>query len=344
MDKLEYYLDRVCRSIGGPKSLRQHVRQELREHLLDAAAEHRAAGMSEEAALDRALADFGGVDEVRSELEETHGHRLLPVVIDKAMQWKEQTMRAKWLWMTWAHLALAGVIALEVLWIIFAVMYLVPKSQRLLRDGLIDSAILEGQGVTWMASFLSDLSYVGDRYTTWLVLLAIVVVGLFEWRVRSENKSFIRLSTWGTVAVALMVVGILTAGSLVIPYQLAAPASGRIARPYAEQQIASLDTSMAALEEALAKKDWKLIQEDASQASQAVGKLIAAAPAIGSLTPHHGSPTMEELRTRLRSAADCLSEAQQAAHEKDAEGVQAALRKFREWYEPVGKAAASPRS
>ena len=40
MDKLEHYLDQVCRSIGGPRSLRQHVRQELREHLLDAAAEH----------------------------------------------------------------------------------------------------------------------------------------------------------------------------------------------------------------------------------------------------------------------------------------------------------------
>ena len=84
MDKLEQYLDQVCRSIGGPKSLRQHVRQELREHLLDAVAEHKAAGMTEEKALERALADFGGPEQVRSELEATHGHRLMPVVIDKA--------------------------------------------------------------------------------------------------------------------------------------------------------------------------------------------------------------------------------------------------------------------
>src|SRR5205823_4108950 len=107
MDKLEQYLDRVCRSIGGPRSLRQHVRQELREHLRDAVAEHRAAGLSEEEALDRALADFGGPEEVRSELEATHGHRLLPVVIDKAMQWKERTMKAKWLWTTWSYLVAA---------------------------------------------------------------------------------------------------------------------------------------------------------------------------------------------------------------------------------------------
>ena len=73
MDKLESYLDQVCRGIGGPRSMRQHVRQELREHLLDAAAEYKAAGLAEEAALQRALADFGGPDEVRSELESTQG-------------------------------------------------------------------------------------------------------------------------------------------------------------------------------------------------------------------------------------------------------------------------------
>src|SRR6267378_6831633 len=141
MEKLEHYLDQVCRGIGGPRSLRQHVRQELREHLLDAVAEHKAAGLSEEEALGRALADFGGAEQVRSELEATHGHRLMAVVIDKAMQWKEKTMKAKWLWTSWAHIALAGVIALEVLLITFANLFLVPKFQKLLHDGIIDPGI-----------------------------------------------------------------------------------------------------------------------------------------------------------------------------------------------------------
>src|SRR4051812_7554208 len=94
-DRLEEYLQRVCRSMGGPRALREHVRQELREHLLDAAAEQKAAGLSEEAALDRALAEFGEPEAVRSELEATHGHRALAVVIDKAMAWKEKTMKAR---------------------------------------------------------------------------------------------------------------------------------------------------------------------------------------------------------------------------------------------------------
>jgi hypothetical protein len=75
MDKLEHYLDQVCRSVGGPRSLRQHIRQELREHLRDAMAEHKAAGLSEEQALDRALEEFGKPEDVRSELEATHGHQ-----------------------------------------------------------------------------------------------------------------------------------------------------------------------------------------------------------------------------------------------------------------------------
>src|SRR5204863_2910963 len=150
MEKLDHYLDQVSRGIGGPRSLRQHVRQELREHLLDAVAEHKAAGLSEEEALGRALADFGGAEQVRSELEATHGHRMMAVVIDKAMQWKEMTMRAKWLWATWAYLGLAGVIALEVMFITCAVIFIVPKFEMLMRDGLIDSAIFEEQGATWM--------------------------------------------------------------------------------------------------------------------------------------------------------------------------------------------------
>ncbi len=280
MDKLESYLDQVCRSMGGPKSLRQHVRQELREHLLDAAAQHQAAGLAPEAALDRAVADFGGPDEVRAGLEETHGHRLLPVLIDKAIQWKERTMRAKWLWMTWAHLVLALLIILEVLWIAFANVFLVPKFQKLMHVGIIDSGILETSGAAWMASFLNRLQYVGGHFTGWLLLLAALLVGLFEWRVRSENKSFIRLSAWGTIAVVLMVPAIVTAGSLVIPYLLAAPASGRVARTFAMQQIATINKLRVDLKRALPKGELEKIAVNAREASRAIDELMAAAPRL----------------------------------------------------------------
>jgi hypothetical protein len=339
MDKLEQYLDRVCRSIGGPRALRQHVRQELREHLLDAVAQHKAAGLSEQVALDRALEEFGQPDDLRSELEETHGHRMLAVVIDKAMQWKEMTMRAKWLWATWAYLGLAAVVALEVLFITFTVIYIVPRFERLVRDGLVDPAVLEEQGVTWMLSFLHALMVVVGRHTTLLLLLAAVAWGLFEWRVRSENKPLMRLSALGTAAVGLMVVVWLLAGSLLISFCLGAPATGRLARSFAVDQISHLDRSVSALEQALAKKDWEAMREDADQASAAVSQLAQGAMVIPALTTRSEPTAVEELRAQMRAASIHLEEAQEAIRRKDAGELETAMQKFRKAYEPVREAA-----
>ena len=341
MDKLEHYLDQVCRSMGGPKALRQHVRQELREHLLDAAAQHKAAGLSEAEALDRAITDFGGPDEVRVGLEETHGHRLLPVLIDKAMSWKERTMRAKWLWMTWAHLAVALVIVLEVLWMAFACTLLLPRFEKLVHDGIIDYGMLETQGAGWMVSFLDRLNHVGGHYTTWLLLLAALLVGLFEWRVRSENKSFIRLSAWGTIAVILMVPAILTAGSLVIPYMLAAPASSRIAQRLAVERMAEIDTASADISKALEKGAWDGVASNVSAASKAVDDLIATAPLLGTMTSYQG-PSAAEMRASLVHAKASLAAAQEAAERHNVLDTEAAMRKFSEYYEPVRKAAGKP--
>jgi hypothetical protein len=340
MDRLEHYLDQVCRSIGGPKALRQHVRQELREHLLDAAAGHRAAGLSAEAALDRALEGFGGPEEVRSGLEEAHGRRLLPVVIDRAMQWKERTMRAKWLWTTWAHLALAGVIVLALLWLTFANISLVPRFQLLVHVGLIDPAVFEDHGVSWLRSFLEDLSWVGGHYTTWLLLAALAAGVVFEWRVRGENKSLIRLSAWGAVALVLVAAGVLTGAALVIPYMLGVAAAGRLARPYAVQQVGSIETSVAALEKAAARKDWPSVEKEAREASAVLDRLAESAPAVGALARRHGEPSLEQVRGQLRSADERLTEARQAAREQDAARLETALRRFRELFGPIRRAAA----
>jgi hypothetical protein len=136
MNELERYLDQVCHGIAGPRSLRQHIRQELREHLLDAAERYQAAGLSQEQAIARALDDFGGPEQVRAELEATHGHRLMGVIVDKAMQWKERTMKAKWLWTMWAHVALLLVIVAEMAFLAMAVVFVVPKIRHMAADGL----------------------------------------------------------------------------------------------------------------------------------------------------------------------------------------------------------------
>jgi hypothetical protein len=347
MDKLEQYLDQVCRGIGGPVEMRQHVRQELREHLLDAVAQHQAAGLSEEQSLDKALKEFGKSEEVRTDLEAAHGQRMA-WILDKAMQWKEKTMKAKWLWMSWAYFTLALVIALEVFFINMAVVFLLPKFQSLLRHGYIDAANVEEAGAGWMLSFLEGLMTVAGGYTTWLLLLAIAAIGLFEWRVKSDNKPFMRLSALGTTAVGLMVVVVLTGGSMVIPYLLGAPGP-YLARPFAVDQVAKIDTSVGALEESLAKKDWKAMQEHADRASQTLGNLAKAGPALPVLATWNVPRTnaqvdqvIEEMRANAKAASEALAEAQQAISAQDPRRLEAALQKFRKSFEPLREAAKRP--
>jgi hypothetical protein len=337
MDPLERYLDQVCRSIGGPRPLRDHVRQELREHLHDAAARHRAAGLSDEAAVAQALAEFGHPEQVRSELEATHGHRAMAVVIDTALRWKEGTMRAKWLWATGAHLGLALVIALEAAFITFLVVFIVPRFHKLMRDGIIDPAVLDEHGVSWMPAYLNSLSTVAGGYTTWLVLGAAVLWGLFEWRVKSENKSLMRLAVMGGAAVKLLAVIVLATGSMLVSMMLAAPATGQMARPFAAEQVKAVDTAAEAVESAVAKPDWAAATEQADRASAALTRLTAG-PALASLTGWE-PPTTDDLRARVKEAQDHLRAVRQALDAKGTDRATAELAEFRKAFAPVREAA-----
>lgn len=337
MTKLEQYLDQVCQSIGGPWELRVHVRQEMREHLLDAVAQHKAAGMNEEQALDQALTEFGKPDEVRFELETTYGKRTT-WIIDKALEWKEKTMRAKWLWTTWAYLGLAAVISLEAMFVTFNVIYIIPKFQRLMHDGMIDSVALDEQGVTWMVNSLLEVKHIGGKYTLWLILVPAALWGLFEWRVRSEHKAFMRLAALGTMAVALMFVVILTTASMLVMFCLAMPALSAMARPWAVERVESIDTAMDAFETAQVKKDWPAMHETAKDALESA-TLLLAGPAVTSIVPRQDSGKADDLRRHVRAVQISLSDLRLAAAERDEQKVELALNDFRKAFAPVRDAA-----
>jgi hypothetical protein len=221
MDRLDRYLDEVCRGVGGPRSLRQHLRRELGEHLRDAAADHRAAGLSEAEAVDRAIADFGRPQDVREELAATHGQRLLAVVVDKALEWKERTMTARLVWLSWAHGVTAGVIAVQIMFLVFAELFLTPKFRKILQD--FGAGAGGEPAVAWASSFLAGTSAALGNHP-WLWILGVAAAwGLFEWRVRGEHKPVIRLSALGTVALGLALVVALTGAALVIPLMLIMP-------------------------------------------------------------------------------------------------------------------------
>ena len=61
------------------RRLREHVRQELRAHLLDAVEQHKTAGLPDDEAVTKAMEEFGRPEDLRPELEATHGHRILAV-------------------------------------------------------------------------------------------------------------------------------------------------------------------------------------------------------------------------------------------------------------------------
>ena len=155
-------------------------------------------------------------------------------------------MRAKWLWTTWVYVALAAVIALEVLFITFIVIFIVPKFELLVHRGVLDGEILTANAPRMLA-FLHNLLAFTDKYTTFLVLLSALAWGLFEWRVRSENKSLIRMSALGTVATGLMLVVWMTAASLLVLFCLGAPTAGKIAKSSVVDQFARIEISSGKL-------------------------------------------------------------------------------------------------
>ena len=348
MEKLELYLDQVCRSLGGPRAMRDHVRQELREHLLDAIAQHKAAGLSDDAAIDKALAEFGQPEEVRTELEASYGQRkIMAMVIDRALDWKEKTMRAKWLWVSWAYLAVGAVILLNVLWITFADMMIVPKYHLFLREGILDPGTLQDPSSAWMGTFLNYLDWVGQHWVTPLILIIAVLWGLFEWRVRSDNKSFMRLSALGTAAVLLTLVSVITAGTLVLLFCIGVPAMQTMAQPYVLYQVNRIDVSVGTLEKLLEKKDgkaldadaWKAIDEQAGTAYNATLSLLKSPAALPSLVKSHEA---KKLREQTEEAFSHIMETFDAIRVKDAPRLEQSLRSFRKAYEPIREVARKP--
>lgn len=351
MEKLEQYLDQVCRSVGGPIEMRQHLRQELREHLLDSIAQHKAQGKSDLEALEAALAEFGKPDDVRTDLEAAHGQRMI-WIIDKTLQWKEMTMRAKWLWVSWAYLGLGLVIALQVLFITFNVVFIVPKYKKLMHDGYIDRAIVDDEGARWMVNYLNELSDVAGNHTLLLILVPALLWVLFEWRVQSENKSFMRLSALGSAAIALTIVVMLMSGSLVITFCLGVPAMGRMARPWAVEQVREVESQLKGFEamtkagkftaklEPTQAKGFRLeLRVEMTATSNALTRL-SVGPALRSLTQRNDAAAVEELWGHLRAAQEHVREAEKAIDASDLTRFEREIDNLRKAFAPIQEAAA----
>jgi hypothetical protein len=339
MNKLEHYLQQVCRSMGGPKALREHVRQELREHLLDAIAQHQNAGLSEQQAIDRALAEFGTPETVRGELEATHGHRMaLAMVIDKAMEWKEKTMKAKWLWTTWTYLMVVGIIVLEILFCFFSMIYLLPKIKKLQHDGFLLTDDSNRSALTWMYDFLYGTADVFDKWFGWAVLGFLALWGLFEWRVKSENKPFMRLSVLNSVALGLLVVVVIMSVSMVLPFLLSMPALGKMTKPWVVQQLTSIDNNLIMAKMTAIKADRPELETHLKKISTTL-KAMSEGPFFTTWMQWGDQATVETLEKSLADTQTQTRKALEGLWNKDNSILVPLVREVEKAFVPLREAA-----
>src|SRR5205814_1720928 len=121
-----------------------------------------------------------------------------------------------------------------------------------------------------------------------------------------------------------------------VSFTMSVPAMGKIARPFALEQIAHIEKSVSALEQDKAKQDWELMQVQADEADHAMNLLMNAAPVLPALalinqqttTLNQQTTTLDELRAQVKAANGDLQEVQQAVRAKDRERLETALKKF----------------
>jgi len=191
MNDIDRYLDQACRSVSGSVALRKHLRDELKEHLEEAIKELVAGGISEEEAAKKVIEDFGEPEMVREGLQSVYGHSVTSFFIDKAMEWKERTMRSKWTWNSAIYIGLVLIIALAVSSIVFEFIWILPSIQRSYVEVDMD-----------MPEYLIQSFRFANHIVNWWWIWLIVIVGgmgLFERKCGSENKSLIR-TTMGVMA------------------------------------------------------------------------------------------------------------------------------------------------
>src|SRR5215468_560450 len=98
----------------------------------------------------------------------------------------------------WTHLALGLILVAEVAFIIVGMRFIMPACKRILtyvdKDGSGFYAFMPG--ATDLLGLLHTMAY----QTGWWLLAFAIAWALFEWRMRGENKQWVRLSVLTSLA------------------------------------------------------------------------------------------------------------------------------------------------
>ncbi len=178
MNDIDRYLDRACRQVNGPDSLRAHLRKELKEHLEEAIDALVAEGMSDDDAAAKAIEDLGDPEIVRDGMESVYGPGVTSLFVEQAIKWKDRR------WHLYAQIGLVLIIATLPGASYFLLEFVAPKVEALYRYA--------GAELPSHYQVMQNAAIFLQRYLPGLILFAAAAVWLFEWKFRSRNKTQVR--------------------------------------------------------------------------------------------------------------------------------------------------------
>jgi hypothetical protein len=301
MNDVERFLDRACCGVGGSHELRRHLRKELHGHLASEIERNVATGMAQEEAVQKAIEEFGDPVMIRDGLQTVHGRRLLTLLIEKSMIWKEKTMKTGWKWSFVAHVALVLTIALEVYFLTAARMYIFPLIFGLHHDlGTPTFAYIDAlpRFCHWLY-----LEFV------WIPCLLSVLAGwgVFEWKYHSENKSIVRLASLSLLSfvmfLSMAIICVpMTIDLAMLPRQiydsqmnLTPQQAERIVLP----KISEADVAFKELGEAIDREDWPAVDLSADLLSDTCESLHETSVSIMLLAGESQRNNLAEIRDFL---------------------------------------------
>lgn len=299
MNEIDRLLDQICHGVGGPRSLRLHLREELREHLEDSVVALKASGLSEEEAVQQAIAEFGDPSLTSNGFQEVYGRDLVAIMIDRAMEWKEKTMKTKWKWEFVAQTGLVLLLGLLVFLFYSIMLYIVPRAT----DAMLQ--IIGPDRLTGL-NFLSNAYwrfFHEERCLVWLVPL-LLIWALFEWKNHSEQKTGIRMTA--LCALCLLWTLLLAASVAIVtivPLQHIALHAHELPRLISDKARLAAD-SYADMERAVERKDWVTAEKAANQFSTAIQDLELSTLAQAILTGSNDYSRLNSLDDTMDEAGD----------------------------------------
>jgi hypothetical protein len=263
MNEIEEFVGRLCRSLHVENALKEHIREELREHLSEAIECHVREGLPHEEAVRRAIEEFGSAEMIGHELNSIHRGSLLSFLMQKAVSWREQTMKTEWKWNFVALTALVLTMTIQVLLAFACVVFVFPMVAYAfdLRE--------------WQLPAISKASFTMARAVDsyWFVTLLVPAGWIaFEVLYKKEAKPNIRLAAFALACVAATVFFAVTSvGALVPAVHALAPratltpssALGIRSAAVLKRKLAEADALVLELSAACDKSQWDLVRDDA---------------------------------------------------------------------------------